>query len=434
MNWDRPAHGSCPLTDEVVAHVLDGDCGPVAAQDELRAHLEACPRCRQALAMQRRIDAMIASRTSTEVDEATADRLLAFLHAPAALAPDGGVSSMAFSARASRARRASLALVALAVAASLALLLWGASGAVELEGDAPRVPAAAHREDAAETCLRAPDRGALSSTTSLALPAGFRIERPTARAAATRNEWLRAFRGDYVRGLSRKALGDRARQLFVAATYCTPPTKSCVDLLVYEASAARVADHGPHDLHFDSDFRMAALRWYLENSVVLHPRDARRDQATEWAAFVLDLRGSERRRAVDELRARVGDDLEALPTQHRADLAGALGLRLGAKRLRAMHGSFALRYLVAAAITGDEPCLDAILDFCVGLARYRSKDLLPLAQEVIDSLPRSVHARLCDRAATFIASLRRQPDRFALRDLFAGPPSESLRSESLRSD
>ena len=73
----------CPRSDAVVAMFLDADHHDAAVGSqvavELADHLESCPRCAQVLAKQRRIDAVLASRTSTEIEEGVADRLLGFL-------------------------------------------------------------------------------------------------------------------------------------------------------------------------------------------------------------------------------------------------------------------------------------------------------------------------------------------------------------------
>ncbi len=84
MTTGQPPHGPspaeperhpCPQTDLVIAHFLDGEAG--APGDGLSRHRQSCPECQRALAMARRLDAVIATSAAVPVDRRTADRLLA---------------------------------------------------------------------------------------------------------------------------------------------------------------------------------------------------------------------------------------------------------------------------------------------------------------------------------------------------------------------
>lgn len=75
---ERCPYERCTYEDMAIAASLDGDGGADAGFD-LALHLDGCERCREVIEQTRELDAMIASATSTDVDDATADRMLAFL-------------------------------------------------------------------------------------------------------------------------------------------------------------------------------------------------------------------------------------------------------------------------------------------------------------------------------------------------------------------
>lgn len=66
----------CPFSDDLLAHFLDGHADAACAVDELQAHLLSCPICQTTLAMTRRLDALVATSSVTEVSDARGDRLL----------------------------------------------------------------------------------------------------------------------------------------------------------------------------------------------------------------------------------------------------------------------------------------------------------------------------------------------------------------------
>lgn len=73
----------CPHRDQVVAHFLDGDSSWAtdAEPTQLAEHLDACPECRDYLAQGRRLDAVLAATSGTEIDAQVADRILAGVEA-----------------------------------------------------------------------------------------------------------------------------------------------------------------------------------------------------------------------------------------------------------------------------------------------------------------------------------------------------------------
>ncbi len=76
-------NASCQFTDAILAHFLDGDTLPIEIEvdgwvnsytaDELAAHRGDCDECALAMASARRLDALVASSTDTDLDDDVAD-------------------------------------------------------------------------------------------------------------------------------------------------------------------------------------------------------------------------------------------------------------------------------------------------------------------------------------------------------------------------
>ena len=83
----REHEESCPREREILAAFHEGE--PERAGGDAGAHLESCPACRRALRQARELDALIAARTDTDMEEARADELLAFLRQEELVAAGG---------------------------------------------------------------------------------------------------------------------------------------------------------------------------------------------------------------------------------------------------------------------------------------------------------------------------------------------------------
>ncbi|MCA8970849.1 MAG: hypothetical protein KDC95_13730 [Planctomycetes bacterium] len=460
----------CPRSDAVVAMFLDADHHDAAVGSqvavELADHLESCPRCAQVLAKQRRIDAVLASRTSTEIEEGVADRLLGFLKESSGggrvveFSETDPQTSRSQSVGVSHDRRNRLLRVAASlVAASLvggAFYLSLGSDSDHTTGNAPFIGRAngegrEHALDAGAThpvdgttpqgsavvdparlvasrnsgAVEHAETAGVRALASIELPNDFR--RRERRVEPRRADWLRAFAGEYVVGLSSSAVLARARQVFDQATSLAPKTAAVVDLAPRSRDTEVVDVRGVRAA-FDFEFRTAALRWYVRNRAVFQPHDRRQNRDPQWVDFVLATRDAERAVVVADLRPLVRDRVERLPMHRRTELAGALGVRCSPKTLRELDVRSLLTYASAACLTADSRCLDAALDAALAMARHADR-AEHLAMEFVARLPSHVRSRLAGRAALRLASLRRNADRRALQDLFFADEFDNVRTD-----
>ncbi|MCB9892742.1 MAG: hypothetical protein H6833_13905 [Planctomycetes bacterium] len=260
---------------------------------------------------------------------------------------------------------------------------------------------------------------------SIELPNDFR--RRERRVEPRRADWLRAFAGGYVVGLSSSAVLGCARQVFDQATYLMPTACASIDVANIGPRTEVVDVRGVRAV-FDFEFRIAALRWYVRNRAVFQPHDRRQNRDPQWVDFVLATRDAERAVVVAELRPLVRDRVERLPMHRRTELAGALGVRWSSKALRELDVRSLLTYASAACLTADSRCLDAALDAALAMARHADR-AEHLAMEFVARLPGHVRSRLAERAALRLTSLRRSADRRALQDLFFADEFDNLRTD-----
>lgn len=390
----------CEHSDDVVANFLDG--ASTEADPWLIAHLEGCPRCAQVLRAQRRIDALIASRTATDVEEAQADRLLAFLHESpagggtadgaadgtddAAASKDAVVAPSLADAEQAAARRAPFVRLAAAglLAAGLVLALTFGLGGREAPVSSPSA-SRTHVESTPSKIERVADadvEALPSRSKGFLLPKGFRgVPKKLTAAHLSRRVLRRAFEGYYVPEARDRALATRALGIFASAAVL--PRASFVSNGAPHAASTPAV--GPVRITHDSQLRVAAALWY-GHRIVDRSRVCR-DHAS-WLRFVLASAGAERLAIVRGLCHDAPELMSALPVARRAAFAGAVGFRFERAEMRRWRPRDFHDYIVEASKTGDAARVDAMLGVFLFASR-RNVRLGEVCAHTIASLARA---------------------------------------------
>jgi len=332
---------ACPWEDRVLQAFLEGT--PAGDAGVVAAHLEECPECRKALDQSRALDALLASRARTEISEAQADRLLAFLERPAAARP--------------RRRPALRLLPVLAGLLALALLLPGRREPRE------QVALAAAPAEVGRPEPGLPPLAGLLASRSLAVSDSYRLPPPVEVPSPGPELLLAAFCGRPDPALGEARLAQEAAKILAAADPLEPGplAMAAVGWLLDRIQAGalptrRALEPGRLLLEAEDEARWELVRLFRLRPVLLRklaglPLGQEPELAplhgalgNEAALPALAAGGEERQRAAVRGAWRTGDEQAArfvLALFLKAALRSTAQERAGAEWVLAMPGPMA---------------------------------------------------------------------------------------------
>jgi len=392
----------CPHEAHVLAHFLDADASIHDAS--VASHLEQCSSCARAVEESRRIDALLAAQTQTEISDEKASDLLAFLRGvesepvecePVALTPAREEHSGAWRA---------VAWLGLAAASVLAFVWWPSSGhgSGHGVGDGRIGDNASH--SVAERRVGRNGAGKSEPAKSPRASVGYRLPRDARFTMLTRKgspgrkltneDLLAAFGGHWVSGLDRSRLLREAETLLRGHGYDTPRGSILrLDALRQAVRSSAAAAVGPRRLSAQDRLIVAATEWLLGE---LRSGRAERSELELLADGVSRSRGYLRRQLVDLVR-RDRESVAAAPLTLRAAVGDMRANRLIARR----SYSEVQRAALAILQTGDAQAVDCLLDLYLEVAS-RSSALGEVSRVWFDALERpqrqTLARSLADRA------------------------------------